>query len=113
MADFLIYALVPIAGHSAGLLFAAGQAFGALAVTTTTNGNALANTILGPGVTIVGPVSYIGATTQAGTFTGGVSEASKSRDKAEKKRARTAGLPGVASRQAQFGGDSAKTQQGQ
>lgn len=45
----------------------------ALSVSTTTDGDLLANTILGTGVTIVsGSVSYTGATNASGTFTGGL-----------------------------------------
>ena len=43
----------------------------AITVTTTDDANTLANEILGSGITIVGPVSYIGETTQSGTFTDG------------------------------------------
>lgn len=50
------------------------NSFAALSVTTTSNGTTLANTILGTGITIVpGSVNYVGTSTQAGTFTGGVS----------------------------------------
>jgi hypothetical protein len=51
----------------------AANAMAALGVTTTTNGSVLANTILGPGIVLVGSPTYVGASTQAGTFTGGLS----------------------------------------
>ena len=51
-----------------GLSFSA-QSF-ALTVTPTADGNTLADTILGSGITI-SSVSYTGAATQSGTFTGG------------------------------------------
>ena len=44
----------------------------ALSVTPTDNGTILANTILGSGVTIVGPVTYNGLPVQSGTFSGGL-----------------------------------------
>lgn len=45
----------------------------ALLITPTTDGNTLANTILGPGISIVpGSINYIGAPNQGGTFTGGI-----------------------------------------
>ena len=43
----------------------------ALSVSTTTDGNLLANTILGGGITISN-ISYIGGTTQSGTFMDGM-----------------------------------------
>jgi hypothetical protein len=43
----------------------------AITVTTTNDATVLANTILGPGITLVGPPTYIGAATASGTFTGG------------------------------------------
>jgi hypothetical protein len=45
----------------------------AISVTATNNGNTLVSNILGSGITVVGgSISYTGATTQAGTYTGGV-----------------------------------------
>ena len=55
-------------------LLASTQAMAGMAVTPTNNGTTLVNTLVGSGITIVpGSTSYIGATTQAGTFSGGTS----------------------------------------
>jgi hypothetical protein len=46
----------------------------AVTITTTDDATTLVNTILGAGVTVVGAPTYIGNTTQSGTFTDGAAE---------------------------------------
>jgi len=52
-------------------LAAAGAAYAGPIVTTVTDANALANALIGTGLTIVGTPTLVGAATQQGTFTNG------------------------------------------
>jgi hypothetical protein len=55
----------------AALAVSAGTAHAGLVVTPTDDASTLLSSILGSGITIVGSPTYIGATSQSGTFTGG------------------------------------------